>query len=374
MGKQFSGNLMIEEGKKKGILVKEFGKTLYPNAEKRTNFTEIDETGAVYIEDGEYTENNQKVYYFTGNVDNNWVKFGKDGDNDLYWRIIRTNEDGGLRLLYAGTEPNTQEGYIKDGSTTTFKYNSNYNNTTYVGYKYGDSSSLEKNRGNNQDSDIKQTIDKWYSTTINGKSDGNSHNYSDYVSKTAIYCNDRSGDNWGTSTMYYAAYYRLVQNKNHPSFKCGLNTTNNKKELYNDAKTSGGREKDMFSVSKTSGGNGELTYPVALMTADEIVFAGGLYGQDSQSYYYLNSSNSSVTGTYYWWTMSPYDADSDGWAGVFGVNGSGYPGYLSNSNVRGSGVVRPVLSLKSCVQLSGSGTTGDPYIPHIDDTCVGQDN
>lgn len=43
-------------------------------------------------------ENGTDVYYFSGNAQNNWVKFG-----DFYWRIIRTNADGSIRLLYHGT-------------------------------------------------------------------------------------------------------------------------------------------------------------------------------------------------------------------------------------------------------------------------------
>ncbi len=63
-----------------------------------------------YIEDVEQTKN--AVYYFAGNPDNNWVKFGKQNDSDIWWRIIRTNEDGSVRLLYAGTKHDTTSGYI----------------------------------------------------------------------------------------------------------------------------------------------------------------------------------------------------------------------------------------------------------------------
>ena len=36
-------------------------------------------------------------YYYRGNVENNWVKFG-----GYYWRILRINGDGGIRMIYAG--------------------------------------------------------------------------------------------------------------------------------------------------------------------------------------------------------------------------------------------------------------------------------
>ena len=43
----------------------------------------------------------EETYYFRGAVNNNWVKFGKDSSNkDIYWRIIRINGDGSIRMIY----------------------------------------------------------------------------------------------------------------------------------------------------------------------------------------------------------------------------------------------------------------------------------
>ena len=48
-------------------------------------------------------------YYFRGAVDNNWVKFGKDSSGkDIYWRIIRINGDGSIRMIYTGTTAPTE--------------------------------------------------------------------------------------------------------------------------------------------------------------------------------------------------------------------------------------------------------------------------
>ena len=48
-------------------------------------------------------------YYFRGAVDNNWVKFGKDSSGkDIYWRIIRINGDGSIRIIYTGTTAPTE--------------------------------------------------------------------------------------------------------------------------------------------------------------------------------------------------------------------------------------------------------------------------
>ena len=46
--------------------------------------------------------------------------------------------------------------------------------------------------------------------------------------------------------------------------------------------------------------------------------------------------------------LSPRNADSDSWANVFDVGGSGSPGRLDNTNVgntSSSSAVRPVISL-----------------------------
>ena len=105
---------------------------------------------------------------------NNWVKLG-----NYYWRIIRTNADGSIRLLYSGTSPDTTEGYI--GEST---FNTNDRSPKYVGYMYGNSdTTLEEARTNTNDSTIKTYIDNWYKNNL--------ISYTNYLSNDAIYCNDR---------------------------------------------------------------------------------------------------------------------------------------------------------------------------------------
>jgi len=226
----------------------------------------------------------------------------------------------------------------------------------YVGYMYGSSGSLASNRQNTTDSTIKGVIDTWYDKTIEPS-------YNGYVSKTAIYCNDRANEGYSTSTkFYYAAYKRLVDAK-APSYKCGNNASGS---LYSG--TNGASTADKFTAS-TSTGNGKLTNPVALMTADEVAFAGGKYGTNAPAYYYYNAAGGSVTGSTWWWTMSPSyfnwlsSSSSSTYASVFVVGGSGsFPGRLSYDRVNYTRVVRPVVSLKSSVLVTGgTGTASDPY-------------
>ena len=266
-------------------------KTTRPGA--RTDFSTVltnDNTKTLYTS----TENGTTVYYFAGNATDNWVKFGKNASNqDLYWRIIRTNSDGSVRLLYHGTSTTATDAYIG-----TSAFNSSYDNIAYVSYMYGSLGSVENARANTNNSTIKTAIDNWYATNLNT-------NYGKYISTTAVYCNDRTYTISGSNTLF-GAYTRLRTNKT-PTYDC---TDTN----------------DKFTVD-TSTGNGKLKYPIALMTADEVSFAGGLLVTTAPTWYYYNSANGSSTGTNWWWSLSP-NYWNGSYAFVFYVFGSSYPGNL----------------------------------------------
>ena len=97
------------------------------------------------------------------------------------------------------------------------------------------------------------------------------------------------------------------------------------------------------------------------MTADEVSFAGGLYGTNAPTWYYYNSANGSSTGSNWWLLLSP-----NFWIGsnayVFYVSGSNNPGHLFYNGVGDASGVRPAISLKSCIKYStGNGSASDPY-------------
>ena len=294
-----------------------------------TTFTETN-TGTLYKATESIAGNTPKdVYYFAGDAKNNWVKFG-----GFYWRIIRTNYDESIRLLYSGTSHNTTSGYI-----WTSAFNSPYNDPMLVGYMYGTSGSLASNRTNTNNSAIKTYIDNWYKNNLSS--------YSKYISTEAVYCNDRelapgSTYNTGNTSFSYATKERLNTNKT-PTYNC----TN---------------IKDTFSGSNSEA---KLTYPIGLMTADEIAYAGGKEFTSLPSpyaWYYLNSAGGSITGSTYWWSLSPF-----GWSGsystVWVVFGSSNPGYLSYIRANDTSYgVRPAISLKSCIKYStGNGAPETPY-------------
>ena len=345
MGKKLSGKLFITEGTinsalyyagyEKGTL----GYQIMSDNPKRltrtdfdTTFTETN-TGTLYKATESIAGKTPKdVYYFAGDAKNNWVKFGKNAMyNDLYWRIIRTNSDGSVRLLYHGTSTTATDAYIGKSA-----FNETYNDSMYVGYMYGTSGSLASNRDNTNNSTIKGVIDTWYKHNLNT-------NYGKYISTTAVYCNDRSVPD----TYDFGAYIRLETNKT-PSYDCA--TT-----------------EDKFTVD-TSTGNGKLTYPIGLMTADEVSFAGGLIATNAPTWYYKNSANGSSTGNEDWWLLSPYLWEGSN-AFVFHINNN--PGCLGFATVESPIVgVRPALSLKSCVKYAnGDGSASDPYT--IEETSSG---
>ncbi len=301
-----------------------------PLIKTRTTFTAFTETntGTLYKATEQIGTNPVKdVYYFAGDAKNNWVKFA-----GFYWRIIRTNHDGSIRLLYSGTSYNTTEGYIGHS-----EFNTTYNDPMYVGYKYGTTGSLENNRLNTNDSTIKTYVDNWYKNNLTA--------YTKYLSKDAVYCNDRSlssGQTYSTTNRFYYAPYERIETNKQPTYNC----TN---------------MSDAFSVNNTSA---KLDYPVGLMSIDELSYAGGEADtalDAPYAWYYTNANGESITGNTITWALSP-----DYWDGSFSfvwlVGGSDFPGYLSNDHVARSIALRPSVSLKSCIKYgTGDGSATNPY-------------
>ena len=344
MGKTLSGKLFITEGTEEPTLLSQILKDNPTRSTRSNNNNGTNDfatplttttTGTLFTSTESITgitDSPKEVYYFAGNTTKNWVKFA-----NLYWRIIRTNHDGSIRLLYVGTSHDTTGGNIG-----TSAFNTNSNSTKYVGYKYGEDTSLDTIRNNTTDSTIKTYIDTWYQNNL--------INYTKYLSTSAVYCNDRSEGTGQTynytsspsSKFNFAPYYRMDYDTDgaaaNPSYNCS-------------------DIRDAFSVDNTSA---KLDYPVSLMTADEIAYAGGVAFKKMNTPYAWFISNSAGTQvSTSWWSLSPL-----GWNGsVAGVwywdSGNAL---LSGSNVSSTNAVRPALSLKSCIKYStGNGTYNEPY-------------
>ena len=281
-------------------------------------------------------------YYFRGAVKNNYVQFA-----NKCWRIVRINGDGSVKLVLhndntsnasspcASSNNSTTAAFARySGSSYTSVFNSNYNDNAYIGFMYGatGASDYASTHANTNKSDILKNLETWYT-----------NNLTSYESKLAdtIWCNDKStvsgGLGYGTNATDYGAYNRLASTK-QPTLKCP-----------ND---NNGGKLSKFTVDDTINGNGDLTYKIGLLTADEIAFAGSIAYTYNRSTYLQEN-----TGTTWWWSLSPSRFIGSN-AYVWDV----HSGYLGSSYVgRGDGL-RPVISLISSTNVTGDGTSENPYV------------
>ena len=392
-------------------------KSTYVSSTTGINFGDIssDTNGkGLYIRAG--TENDaHPIYYYRGAVDNNNVLFG-----GFCWKIVRTTDTGGTKLIYNGLPSGTNNNQCTNTTGTdtqigTSVFNTNSNSPADVGYMYGTrytystatgtgwyyapnvtysngtytlvskgsynvetkstisgtnlnyhhytcgsatattcasvryvyyvSSStayyitltngkkvedaLDEMFTNTNDSAIKTAIDTWYASNMTS--------YTNKLEDTS-YCNDRTiyqlngwNPNGGSTTsILYLSPYGRANSTYIPSLTCNTN--------------------DAFTVS-ASNGNGKLTYPVGLLTSDEIMLAGGRVGTSNSTYYLYTNQ--------YWWSGSPnYFNNSSAYG--FGVPSGGH---LSNYHVRNAIGVRPAVSLKPGTKFSsGDGSYTDPYV------------
>ena len=407
MGQSLSGTIYIREFTKPTMKLTDKLMADNPTIGTRTTFTAFTETntGTLYKATEQIGTNPVKdVYYFAGDAKNNWVKFGKTTESsctynnsevyyadlssgtmvirrphnqeeclssnvctlnelkgvgvtdnictgnggtltgekatwngtstkDIYWRIIRTNADGSIKLLYAGTSPDTEKAYI--GMS---EFNTTYDDPMYAGYKYGTTGSLENNRLNTNDSTIKTYVDNWYKNNLIA--------YTKYLSKDAVYCNDRnlaSGQTYSTTSNFdYASWERIGTNK-QPTYNC----TN---------------MRDAFSVNNTSA---KLNYPIGLMSIDELSYAGGNSSTRLTApyvWYYTNANGESSYGSLTFGSLSLVRW-KDSYTLVWGIDGSDSPGFLNGIHTGGLHAVRPSVSLLSCNLISrGDGSANNPYV------------
>ncbi len=238
-------------------------------------------------------ENDVTTYYYRGNVTDNYVNFA-----NLTWRIVGVNSDKSVKL-------------ILDKSSAYQSFSTQNNAPDYTGLKY-----IYNNVEINNN--INTYLLNWYNQNI-------VNNNLDLYVQNHNFCNDASYtvNNYHT---YYNAYNRLVTNKT-PTTSCN---------------------------QRSADYGGTYNQKVGLITADEVVIAGGQYNTANNSYYLANGEN--------FFTLSPaeyYNYNSY----MFIVNNNGSLSTASTITQQG---IRPVINLKADLTVSGSGTVNDPYTIDIE--------
>ena len=275
-------------------------------------------------------------YYYRGSVENNYVKFA-----GYYWRIIRINGNGSIRMIYDGTSAHDNGESSTDREYGTIQFNTTANNNMYVGYMYTSGNA----HGLGTSTTIKTSNDNFYTSKLNS--------YTSYIDTSSGFCGDRStlnnqsGVGTGTVSTYDKGYLRVSTSA--PSLKCENSS-------------------DYYTVSSASSGNKALTYSIGLITADEVLLAGSSGGVFDGGYNYQKSTpNAYLTIGQHFWTMTPagyYNPFGDtSWNSyVFAVYASGYVDDLYTGSARG---LRPVINLKSTLKFTGDGTKNNPYVPSL---------
>ena len=293
------------------------------NGEIAAGFKESTPTTVYSKEDDSGTS-----YVFAGVNPNNWVKLG-----DIYFRIIRFNGDGSLRLIYSGDGTPQEKGFKALISEKEFNLDSS--EPAYVGLQY----TLGEVHGNSTNSTIlgeensldATTLYGWYNSKIKP-------NYENIIDSNSGFCVDRepSTDNSVSNGLggngektYYGAYIRFM-----PGLPLSETTSST-------------------PTLKCKNASDNLNLPVGLITGDEFVLSGGGLTLINNETFWLNIGEQ-------YWTLSP--------------NFSTYRAYVSNVTDKGSFLgkavnvaigVRPVINLKSDVIFlndGGNGTSSNPYV------------
>ena len=284
-------------------------------------------------------------YYFRGAVTNNYVEFA-----NKCWRIVRVSGDGSVKLILHNDNTtkvanpcdaannSTSAAFARySGEKYTSKFNTNYDDNAYVGFKYGTvgASDYASAHANINNSTILTNLETWYTNNLK--------TYADTIADT-VWCNDKTnvtdtsydpwgwtpnGYGYGKNVTYYGATQRLISTNGRtggtgPSLKCnsGLSKINSK---------------------------------VGLITADELAYAGYAAAlKNTTTYLQENATDTD------WLSLSPSVFFSV-YAFVWSVNGGS--GDFGNYSVNSDGGVRPAISLIISTTISGgTGTSEDPYV------------
>ena len=285
-------------------------------------------------------------YYFRGAVTNNYVEFA-----NKCWRIVRVSGDGSVKLILHNDNPtgaanpcdaanNSASAAFARYSGETYKsaFNEKTDDNAYLGFMYGAAGATDyaSTHANTNKSTILTNLETWYNNNI-----------SDYADKIAdtVWCNDKT---IVKDTTYNPSSY----GGNATGLGFGIN------------KTWYGAAQRLLSTSGSAGGTGpslkcngdlsKINSKVGLITADELAFAGYAYGLENSTTYLQENATDT-----YWCSLSP-GIFNGSYALVWYIIGSS--GDFAHIYVFYTSGVRPSISLKSTTNVTGNGTSEDPYV------------
>ena len=275
-------------------------------------------------------------YYFRGWTENNHVRFA-----GFWWRIVRIEGNGNIRLIYNGTvAANSTPPAVNAaaGRLGPARFNSGAGwgtDSRFVGFMYGTScTSYATCHANTTSSTIKNLLDTWYANNIANRGT----TITSRIAQDVIFCGDRNlwtGTGVGTPNTSYGARNRLDPNK-RPSLQC-INRTGLVPQNH-----------DQFGMP--GHGNGRLSSPIGLLSIDEYALGNmHLFG-------WLSNNGVNML------TMTPCSNTGAGGM-IFIHNATGVISADCSASVDRDFSYRPVIALvPSTTFQSGNGTSGTPYI------------
>ncbi len=303
--------------------------------------------GLFYISNNSLTDENNdgkssRIYFFRGSVENNHLIYG-----DMCFRIVRTNEDGSIRMIYDGeSTSNTCKDLRHKPNVSAGKVSFSNNETvSLVDIQSGKIPAYDEV---NTHSNVIDTLNDWYIENIIEK------NFTDDVSKNTLFCNNKKYLSTSSNMKYYQAKNMT------PVFK-----DKNDRDKYDPSKLTNSfsltcsETTDQFFVPDRT-----LSYPVGILSAEEVMLAGGYLTNSEDEYeggpdgminkdYYLYTPRS-------FWTSSAFATNTTSNTNyMVAVNNNGY---MEPKHVTEEADVIPVISLAANIRItSGNGTASNPY-------------
>ncbi len=269
------------------------------------HFTSMENTNGYLLRVNEMTSSSY-TYYYRGVINNNYVSFAGN-----LWRVVRINTNGDIKLV------------LNDNVATTAQYSKNYSPGSVQNIEAALSLVDYKN------SAVRTAVETWYNENIVPNAE------SKYVVNSK-FCIDLGYqapiETSYDHTVYYFTPYLHVGADAHsftPDFSCAVENI--------------------------------FTSPVGLLTAEEVLAAGGYWEQHNSSYYLYNPN---IAESQTSWTLSSsYYSISEKQAGVivFNQDEKSLFDWISGGNIAQSYGYRPVITIDGNVNVVGDGTIDNPY-------------